>query len=418
MYIRGYEASLNGRTLEALGIFTELAERYPTESDALMYLGSANLARRNPAEAVRWLNRVVELDPGRKLAYNQLAYAHYQAGQYEEAIAAIDKYIGLAPDEPNPYDSRGDMLAGHGRIDPAIESYTKALEMKADFYPSAAKLGHMYILKQQYEKADSVYMVFFGEGAKEVRSAGRLYLSLIPLHQGKMREALRMIDRGLEIDEMERADAFPRASKHATKAMIYEVLGRPDSALREGSLAATVISREAPGMAPSYRAFRIRLLAQAGLMDASQDSVEALHTDMMAMDSLRLAPYWYARGWLAFAQGDTSVAISHLSRAREASGSFFMRYAYAVACLKGHRLGEAVDAFRQILGSCDEERMGELGYSVLAEYQLGLAYEASGWSEEAKAQYRRFLEFWGKGDSDIPSVRDARARLVALQTRV
>ena len=47
-------------------------------------------------------------------------------------------------------------------------------------------------------------------------------------------------------------------------------------------------------------------------------------------------------------------------------------------------------------------------------FHLGVAYEKSGWTKKAVAQYEAFLEKWQDADPGIVEVEDARRRLARL----
>ncbi|MCJ7459541.1 MAG: protein kinase, partial [candidate division Zixibacteria bacterium] len=100
----------------------ELLKRYPEEKDALIMLGAYYIGLRKFEQSLEYYNQVIEIDPLNKLAYNDLAYAYNELGNFDKSIWAINKYISLAPDEANPYDTRGDLYAYNGRLDQAIES--------------------------------------------------------------------------------------------------------------------------------------------------------------------------------------------------------------------------------------------------------------------------------------------------------
>jgi tetratricopeptide (TPR) repeat protein len=58
--------------------------------------------------------------------YNSLGYAYMGLGQKAEAEAAFNKYIELAPNNPNAYDSKGDYYMNVKDYRKAYESYMKA----------------------------------------------------------------------------------------------------------------------------------------------------------------------------------------------------------------------------------------------------------------------------------------------------
>jgi hypothetical protein len=51
-----------------------------------------------------------------------MAYAFEGSGDRDSSLWAINRYSNLAPDEANPYDTRGDLYAYFGRLDRAMES--------------------------------------------------------------------------------------------------------------------------------------------------------------------------------------------------------------------------------------------------------------------------------------------------------
>ncbi len=53
-------------------------------------------------------------------------------------------------------------------------------------------------------------------------------------------------------------------------------------------------------------------------------------------------------------------------------------------------------------------------YWLQAHAQLGRIYEQKGDIEKARQCYERLLEIWKEADSDLPAMRDVRARLATL----
>jgi tetratricopeptide (TPR) repeat protein len=88
----------------------------------------------------------------------------------------------------------------------------------------------------------------------------------------------------------------------------------------------------------------------------------------------------------------------------------------ASASLESGHLGEAVDEFRQLLSTYDEYRACDPLDAARTYYLLGLAYEKSGWHEEALTEYRAFLDLWKKADPALPEVTDARARTARMSS--
>jgi tetratricopeptide (TPR) repeat protein len=51
---------------------------------------------------------------------------------------------------------------------------------------------------------------------------------------------------------------------------------------------------------------------------------------------------------------------------------------------------------------------------ITAHYRLAEVYERLGRPEDAVRYYRRFLQFWGDSDSELPEIESTRRRLKAL----
>ncbi len=76
-------------------------------------------------------------------------------------------------------------------------------------------------------------------------------------------------------------------------------------------------------------------------------------------------------------------------------------------------LGEAVSGYEQVNSEYLFREETPIPY-ITSVYHLGVAYEESGWTHKAIAQYEAFLEKWKDADSGIVEVEDARRRLARL----
>jgi tetratricopeptide (TPR) repeat protein/tRNA A-37 threonylcarbamoyl transferase component Bud32 len=99
---RGHVHAEFGRYQEALADYTKAVELGPeslailndTARAIVLYPGWETQA---VAQAVNWAQQAVELRPESYQAWNTLGMAHYRAGNWQEAIAALDKSETLSP---------------------------------------------------------------------------------------------------------------------------------------------------------------------------------------------------------------------------------------------------------------------------------------------------------------------------------
>jgi tetratricopeptide (TPR) repeat protein/predicted Ser/Thr protein kinase len=416
-YIRSREAEISRNYAQAIKELQKLVQRYPEEKRAFLWLGSNYGSLQHFEEAVRHLHKAIEIDPLYKVAYNMLAYTYDEMGDFENSIWAINQYIKIAPDEANPYDSRADLYAYNGKLDQAIESYGKALEIKPDFYTSLRKLGHMHRFKREYAIAESCYKELSASAEKDTRSRGRTCLALIPLYQGKLQEALKVLNDGITADRMEQAEGRQNAWKHLLKASIYEEKKSLDLALQEAEICREILKKADPEDPVNLRDFYVYLLVESGKIAEAEEVARALEEDIEGKNPDLMYWYWLALGFIEQAKGDLESAVTYTEKAaKEATAPVFqVRFSLASVYLKSGRLGEAVSELEEALLRYDDIRTFLAIRSVKAYYLLGLAYERSGWTGKAIEQYEIFLDIWKDADEGIEVVGEARDRLKELK---
>ncbi|HVP57039.1 MAG TPA: FlgO family outer membrane protein [bacterium] len=418
IFIGGVAAFVSGDYPKAIKTFERLSAAYPDDKNWPWWLGATYYKGLNQMEpAIRELTRAIEIDPLFKPPYNMLAYAYDAIGDFDKSIWAIDKYISMPPEEANPYDTRGDLYAWNGKLDQAIESYRKAVEVKPDFYVSWLKLGAMHLFKHEYAQAESCCKVVASCPDKETRSQGRGALGIILAYQGKLREALRALDDGLAADRMEGAAGEGVCVKHSLKAAIYLMEKNFDSAL--GEIQAYVEAEKAlhPSDPVYGRDFYVYALVKAGKLGEAEQVLKDLKRDIGDKHPTYMYLYWGALGQVEEARGNLAAAIADYEKADQQSpGPIYpCRAVLALAYLKAGKLGEAVAMFEKVLSRYDDYRLYEAPGCVKDHYDLGRAYDKSGWTAKAIEQYQEFLETWKDADPGIPEVEDARARLAKLK---
>jgi len=78
-------------------------------------------------EAIEQYIKAVEINPAYSLPYNQLGYAHQLMENFTESEKAFKKSIELIPEDPNPYDSYGELLMKMGNSPNEINDRLKRL---------------------------------------------------------------------------------------------------------------------------------------------------------------------------------------------------------------------------------------------------------------------------------------------------
>ncbi|UCD95584.1 MAG: tetratricopeptide repeat protein [Candidatus Zixiibacteriota bacterium] len=424
LYIKALEAVYEKNRPRYVSYLEEIIKHYPDEKEAIFDLAAHYKNDGQFEKAIEYLKMALEVDPLYKIAYNDLAYVYADLGRFDSSMRAIDKYIELAPDEPNPYDTRGELLARRGYLDEAVESYERVHAIKADFasYGSLFDLGRLYIYKGDYAAAGNCFTEAVINGQCDVRSTARSHLALIPLHQGKLREALEILDNAIAADRMESADTAGSGAgslKHALKSKIYIELGRLEQALAEIETASEIDARTSPEGRHTYGAVHAMILAKLGNFDEAEQLAEQIRGELAADSTRDSSVYWRMKSRIEFVRGDFESAISRLGKIiDERHANYEDNFILARAYLAVDNASAAIPILEKLITDyTDTENLVDAVGDIKAYYYIGQGYEQAGEIDKAIGQYEKFLIIWEDSDPDIPIKDDAQRRLARLKNR-
>jgi len=111
----------------------------PHDAIAWRGLAEAAMARREYRPAVEAYQKSLEVEPEDANAWNQLGYAASYAGDLNAAVSALRRYQALRPADANPLDSLGDAYLLAGRFREAGDFYLQAARKDPGF-PHSAEL--------------------------------------------------------------------------------------------------------------------------------------------------------------------------------------------------------------------------------------------------------------------------------------
>jgi tetratricopeptide (TPR) repeat protein len=182
---------------------TKIIQLYPQEKDAYLLLGMYYSVHKNaPAQAMQYLQKALELDPGYSEALNQLAYLCAKKGDFEEAVKYLERYASIQPGDPNPFDSMAEIYFKMGRLDEAIAKYTEALEVKPDFESSYSGLAYIYSLKEDFSTANRYLADLLALTDSQSQQAYACCGAALSRYAtGELRESLRNLRKATEIAE-------------------------------------------------------------------------------------------------------------------------------------------------------------------------------------------------------------------------
>jgi len=144
----------------AIAAMNDLLAAYPGDKRIAFLAGRWLSLQEQYEPAARFLERAIALDGNYAAAWNRLAYCHAYSGNYSKAFAAMERYVTLLPNEPNPQNSYAEILRMSGNFRDALEHYRQALKIDPAFRPSEIGIADTYALmgeeataRNEYDKA-------------------------------------------------------------------------------------------------------------------------------------------------------------------------------------------------------------------------------------------------------------------------
>lgn len=419
---------LSGDVSGSIRELEKFIEEFPDEKVAYFRLGrvtwdhsyafeSPGVASAGAEKAIHYYRKGIEIDPLNAGAYNQLAYIYGDIGKSDSSLWAINKAIELATEKTASgfYDTRGDLYGQAGRVDLAIESYQEALA-RGGRYLSEMKLGQMHLYQREYDEAEASFQKLLALSGTGERSMGRYLMALVPLHQGKMEEALHVLGQGVSGDELEGYEGPAYLVKLFSRSSVYAEIGQLDRAIAEIEKLVALYEEANPHDPARWRDNYIYLLIKNKDLTRAEEVLAAVKSRIVdPTDVGQTHRYWLGKGWMDLARGEVSAAITDFEESAKWEKGIRLRYPLAMAYLQAGHLAEAVGEFEGLLERYTPYRAYYMIWVAKARFYLGTAYEKSGWNSKAIEQYEEFLDLWKDADPGIEHVADAKRRLAVLK---
>jgi tetratricopeptide (TPR) repeat protein len=352
------------------------------------------------------------INPKDDAVMNFESYTYANAGDFNAALAANDAYAALRPGDPNPLDTRGDILFMAGRDDEAVAQYRKVLELKPDFsdYFEYLKLAVVYTDQKKPDMAKTSMEKF----TEKTTALNRLYL---PGFEAQFLQSAGDMEGALA--------SYKDAVQRSAKAKQNATAG---NWLRNFATLSAVTGKAPAALAFAQQqkldGYELGAIIQLQTMAGNRDA--ALQTG----ERLRAAQPWLAPRALeigqavsdvleALGRGDGQGALNRatpIANLRIAAAQFVKGrahlltkdYVSAEAELRATiRLSRSMANFGTITGRFPTAEM-------LSHFYLGQVYEQTGKRDQAINEYQEFLSHFAHSSSKLPQIDEARAALKRL----
>ena len=176
------------------------------------------------AEAEALYRRFLAVHPHHADGLNLLGMVAHQRGAHSQAIALIERAIGLAVPAPARYHlNLGHALKGLGRAASALASYREAVRLKPDYAEGHFHIGDLLREAGAFDQAVAAYQAALALQPKNADAHNNLGISLQAM--GQLEAAAEAYGRAIAVQP-------DYAPAHGNLANVHALLGRHDQAIQ------------------------------------------------------------------------------------------------------------------------------------------------------------------------------------------
>jgi len=302
--------------ISAIAAMNDLLSKYPQDHRLYFLAGRWLIHQERYAQGTVVLQHAIALFPDYPAALNELAYAYAYSGDFARACSLMDRYVQLQPDQPNPYDSYGEILRASGQFDAALDKYRMAIRVDPTFGSELGVADTLAVMGKEAEAREEYARALLFVRSENERVEYELQSALTWIRENNHKQ----VDSSLhEVARHAHHVGLARLEAEANRIMAMSApdlrdanhhLRAAEHALTEGHVVSKTELEEERALILKIVAMRS---AQAKAMEPAAKAVVRLQA--MANQSrsqvIQLA-YHTAAGVVLVQQGKYSDAIEHL----------------------------------------------------------------------------------------------------------
>jgi len=131
LYLLGFVLHRENKASESLEIYTKAAALKTPTGEDLKIVGLDYVLLNDYANAIKWLEKAVELEPKNKDAWYYLGRAYYSRSLLRDSRRAFLTVLDLDPRDARAENNLGLVLQSEAKPDEAMAAYRKAMEWQA-----------------------------------------------------------------------------------------------------------------------------------------------------------------------------------------------------------------------------------------------------------------------------------------------
>jgi eukaryotic-like serine/threonine-protein kinase len=358
------------------------------------------------------LRQGLALDPKNEDLLNFESYHLALYGDFNGALADNDRYQALRPGDPNPLDTRGDILYVAGRYDEASAAYRKSLEIKPDFIDATEyqKLAMVYAYENKHDMAQAAFQQF----AAHSSALHRLYVPAFGAQLAQLRGDFEGALAGYRkaVAELGRAGQNEAAEtfleqfawlsvmlRQTAPALAFAQQQKLDGEELQAIAFLQTVENNGAAAEQSWKTFAAR---RPAVSPRVLEHKQAFNQMVAAVEQ--------NNGQAALSRGGTFAQWRYPQMLYVVGRAYLLNNDYSTAEAKFRNAlltGRNQANFRTIT-------LRFPAIEVLSHYYLGQLYESTGKRDQAINEYQEFLSHFAGSQTRLPQVAEARATVKRL----
>ena len=368
--------STEGHMVPAIQAMNEVLAEYPKDKDLAWLVGVWMTGQQQWKRAIPIFERAIKLDPNFAAPLNEVAYCYARFRNYDKAFDAMQRYIGLLPNESNPQDSYAEILRMGGKFEDALIHYHASLKIDPSFVESQLGIADTYALMGDEPQARSEYAVAIQHARSKSQAASwNLNAAVTYVRErdfSRADAAFRAAARQAHQDDLAvpEAEAYRMmATYQLDGAVALQLLKKAEDTLQEKHSIAPAALQEELALVLRERASRA---ARDGKLSLATTTLQRLQqmADASQDQNIQLA-YDGAAGAVLVAQGKYEEALPHLENDERNPLSVKL----LVSVYRKQGASELADQTAKILASWNEPTLEQA--LVVSEFRTREAATAS-----------------------------------------
>jgi eukaryotic-like serine/threonine-protein kinase len=323
LYIDAARALFDDDNPRAIATYETLLAEFPYDVEGRQFLAEAYFLSYQDDKAIEELRKLGAQEPENEFVWSALGTYLILSGRSEEAVAPLNRYQALAPDDPHPYTLLGDLERQRGNYQAAEEHFKSALERQPTFSLARVGLSQTIALSGRFDEASRISAELMADGEVEPEDRITAAFDLAHIRRAEYRFEESMVPLQ-ELEPQIREERIRESLSLVTRAMSAMELGREEVAARWIDEAV----EKATGPSTRYRFARGLLQLKRGQLDQVLESAREIRgqgTDDSNGKATAGKAAAFLEGQVALARGDARAAVERFEESVRLEG-----YPYAL----------------------------------------------------------------------------------------